>query len=203
LCCFSTSAYLCYFLFRHRLSPENFGYTLVDGTESETWRHAKSVLCFPFDSDNQWTNGDKKWWTYVQVARFEVFTAVKIQVEVFRVVTPCNVVIVYQRFGGPNCFTLHPEDKGNMDLWNVSILAQHFIAPLYKTYTRHNINVIVLYFLPLHIHFLSGRYIYNIKIFSTVTSIMRYNVLSTTAKISTELLNRHCPGKMDLCCHSV
>jgi len=29
-----------------------------------------------------------------------VFTAVKIQVEVFRVVTPCSVVTGYQRFGG-------------------------------------------------------------------------------------------------------
>jgi len=34
-------------------------------------------------------------------ARFEAFKAVKIQVEVFRVVTPCGVVIGYQRFKRP------------------------------------------------------------------------------------------------------
>jgi hypothetical protein len=32
--------------------------------------------------------------------RFEVFTAVKIQAEVFWVVTPCSVAVGYQRFGG-------------------------------------------------------------------------------------------------------
>jgi hypothetical protein len=37
---------------------------------------------------------------------FEAFTAVKIQVEVFRVVTPCSVVVGYQRFGGPYCLHL-------------------------------------------------------------------------------------------------
>jgi len=30
--------------------------------------------------------------------RFNVFTAVNIQVEVLRVVTPCSVVVGYQRF---------------------------------------------------------------------------------------------------------
>jgi hypothetical protein len=29
LCCFSTSVYRCKRIFRHRLSPETFGYTLV------------------------------------------------------------------------------------------------------------------------------------------------------------------------------
>jgi fatty-acid desaturase len=36
---------------------------------------------------------------YPQQARFEVLTAVKIQVEILWVVTPCNVVVGYQRFG--------------------------------------------------------------------------------------------------------
>jgi len=35
-----------------------------------------------------------------QNARFEVFTAVKILVEVFRVVTPCSAAVEYQCFGG-------------------------------------------------------------------------------------------------------
>jgi hypothetical protein len=37
----------------------------------------------------------------VTVANVEVFTAVKIQVEVLRVVTPYRVVVGYRRFGGP------------------------------------------------------------------------------------------------------
>jgi hypothetical protein len=38
--------------------------------------------------------------------RFEVFKAVKIQVEVFWVVTPCGVVVRYQRFidGHDKCY---------------------------------------------------------------------------------------------------
>jgi len=40
------------------------------------------------------------------MARFEVFTAVKIEVQVFRVVMPCSVVVGYQHFGGPCCFHL-------------------------------------------------------------------------------------------------
>jgi hypothetical protein len=42
--------------------------------------------------------------------RFAVSTAVKIQVEVFWVMTLCSVVVGYQRFGGPNCF--HLQGKG-------------------------------------------------------------------------------------------
>jgi len=36
-------------------------------------------------------------------ARFVVFTAVKIHVEVFWVVTPCSFVVGYQRFGRSCC----------------------------------------------------------------------------------------------------
>jgi len=32
----------------------------------------------------------------------------RIQVEVFRIVTPCSDVVVYQRFGWPCCLLLHP-----------------------------------------------------------------------------------------------
>jgi len=38
------------------------------------------------------------------------------QVEVFWVVTVCNVVVGYQRFGCPCCLHLHSEDGGSMDL---------------------------------------------------------------------------------------
>jgi hypothetical protein len=42
------------------------------------------------------------------IVRFEVFTTVEVQVEVFSVMTPCCVVLCcvvvgYQRFGGPYC----------------------------------------------------------------------------------------------------
>jgi len=36
-------------------------------------------------------------------AKFEFFTAVKIQFEVLWVVTPCSVVVGYRRFGRPCC----------------------------------------------------------------------------------------------------
>jgi len=44
-------------------------------------------------------------------------------VQVFRVVTPCSVVVGYQHFR-----SLHPEDGASMDLWNVGILPQHYTA---------------------------------------------------------------------------
>jgi hypothetical protein len=47
---------------------------------------------------------------------FEVFTGVKLQVEVFWIVTPCIVVLGYQRFIGPRCR-------------NVCILPHHYHNP--------------------------------------------------------------------------
>jgi hypothetical protein len=40
---------------------------------------------------------------------FEVFTAVKIHVEFFRVVTKCSVVVECHRFRGPYCFRIQDE----------------------------------------------------------------------------------------------
>jgi hypothetical protein len=48
-------------------------------------------------------------------AKFEVFTAVKIQAEEFCVVMPCNVVGGYRCFRGPFCLQI-PDDRGNEDL---------------------------------------------------------------------------------------
>jgi len=45
--------------------------------------------------------------------RSEVFTAVKIRVEILWVTTPCSVVVGCQR---------------SMDVWNVGILPQHYTA---------------------------------------------------------------------------
>jgi hypothetical protein len=66
----------------------------------------------------------------IAYARFEVFMAVKIQDEVFWVVTPCSAMVGYQRFRGPCCVhrpdkvissrlfssLLHPEDGHSMEL---------------------------------------------------------------------------------------
>jgi len=42
----------------------------------------------------------------IKNVRFETFTAMKIQVEVSWVVTPCSTGLGYQRFGAPCCFYL-------------------------------------------------------------------------------------------------
>jgi hypothetical protein len=57
------------------------------------------------------------------LVRFEVFTAVKIQVEVFWVMTPYSVVS-----RGPLCLHLHPEDGGSKVLRNVDIRPQRYTA---------------------------------------------------------------------------
>jgi hypothetical protein len=44
-----------------------------------------------------------------KAVRFKFLTAVKIQVEVVWVVTPCKVVVGYQRFRGPCCLHLQGE----------------------------------------------------------------------------------------------
>jgi hypothetical protein len=54
--------------------------------------------------------GGRHWWTYsyITVAKFEVFTTVKIQIAIFLVVTPCSVAVGYRRFGGVCCIvSLH------------------------------------------------------------------------------------------------
>jgi hypothetical protein len=51
--------------------------------------------------------------------------AVKIQVAVFWIVTPCSDVVGYRRFGEPCCLH-HPEDEDGMVLRNVGILPHHY-----------------------------------------------------------------------------
>jgi hypothetical protein len=46
-------------------------------------------------------------------ARFEFSTAMKDQVEVFWIVTPCSDVVGYQRLGGSYCLQIHSKDGGN------------------------------------------------------------------------------------------
>jgi hypothetical protein len=54
----------------------------------------------------------RNWFLDVALAMRQLeFTAVKILVEVFWVMTPCSVVVRYQRFGGPCCVHLQVEDS--------------------------------------------------------------------------------------------
>jgi hypothetical protein len=43
---------------------------------------------------------------------FDIFRAVKFQVAVFWVVTPCSDVVGYQRFGGPYCLYFQGKMSG-------------------------------------------------------------------------------------------
>jgi hypothetical protein len=65
-------------------------------------------------------------WTFHD-AIFDVFTAVKIFVEIFCVVTPFNTAVGYQRFWGP-CWHLHPEHGVSKVLRNGDIEPQHYTA---------------------------------------------------------------------------
>jgi hypothetical protein len=58
-------------------------------------------------------------------ARFEAFTVVRIQVEVFGVVTLCSVAVGYQRFGGPCCLHFQVDGSSKV-LRNVGIIQQHY-----------------------------------------------------------------------------
>jgi hypothetical protein len=60
--------------------------------------------------------------------RYDVFTAVKIQVEVFWVVTPCCVVIAYQRFGGPCCLQLQGDAQMGA-AWSSQQLVSYHSTP--------------------------------------------------------------------------
>jgi hypothetical protein len=56
------------------------------------------------------------------VARLEVFTAMKIQIEVFWFVMPCSDVVGYKSFGVSEP---HPQDGGSMAIRNVGILPHY------------------------------------------------------------------------------
>jgi hypothetical protein len=50
------------------------------------------------------------------IKRFEVFTVVMIQVEVFWFVTLCSIAVGFQYFGRPCCLHIQNEDEGSIDL---------------------------------------------------------------------------------------
>jgi hypothetical protein len=61
--------------------------------------------------------------------RGEVFTAVKIQVDFFWVVTQCSDVLGYQLFSGQCCLHLHySEAGGSMVLRNFVIVPEYYTA---------------------------------------------------------------------------
>jgi hypothetical protein len=45
-----------------------------------------------------------------KISRSGIFREIRIQIEFFWVLTPCNVVLGYQRFGEPCCLHLQDED---------------------------------------------------------------------------------------------
>jgi hypothetical protein len=58
-----------------------------------------------------------------------------VQVEIFWIVMPCNIVVGYQCFRDQSCLPSlgwsemkWSEDGGSMDLWSVGILPQHYTA---------------------------------------------------------------------------
>jgi len=57
---------------------------------------------------------------------------VKIQVKVFWVVTPCVIVVGYQRFRRPCSPYLHPEGRVSMDFQIVGIKPQHYTASQHR-----------------------------------------------------------------------
>jgi hypothetical protein len=81
-------------------------------------------------SVHQLLKGTKTQTTYIE--RFKVFTTVKILVEVFWVVTPCSVVVGYQRFGGPFCLHL----QGEVEDGGSTILQKRW----YPTTTLHGVT---------------------------------------------------------------
>jgi hypothetical protein len=56
--------------------------------------------------------------------KFQVFTVVKIQVEVFWIMTSYSDVLGYHCFGGPCYFHHHTDDEGSKVLQNTGILSQ-------------------------------------------------------------------------------
>jgi len=67
------------------------------------------------------------------IARSEVFTTLKFQVEFWWLARPRSVVVGYQRFGGPFCVHLQGEDRCCKVLRNVGILPH--------TIRRHNLKM--------------------------------------------------------------
>jgi hypothetical protein len=61
---------------------------------------------------------------------------VMFQVEVFWVVTPCNVAVGYRRFRGPNCCNGYVSSNGRMILNNVLLMIlQEGVVSYFRYYS--------------------------------------------------------------------
>jgi len=81
-------------------------------------------------------------WLYSTYAKFEAFTAVIFQAEVYWDVTPCNIAVGYQHFRGPCFFPLQGADVGGMDLWNFGILPQNYTSSQQRRVRIEMLNII-------------------------------------------------------------
>jgi len=63
------------------------------------------------------------------MARFDVFTAMKIKIVVFHIVAPCSDVVGYQRFGGSRCLHLQDEVESRVTHRNDNIPPHQYTAP--------------------------------------------------------------------------
>jgi len=75
---------------------------------------------------------------------FEVFTAVKIQVCVFWVVTPCGVAVEYRRFGGSCCLHL----QGSVPKCQRSVAAMFISNTTQNGVTTQKISIYTFCLLP-------------------------------------------------------
>jgi len=60
------------------------------------------------------------------VVRLKIFTAMKIQIVVFRVLTTCRNVVRYQHFRGPCCLHHLMQDGDSKVLQSTGILPHHY-----------------------------------------------------------------------------
>jgi hypothetical protein len=65
---------------------------------------------------------------YNTTVGFEVFTTANMKMAVYRVVAPCSLVEVYQRFRGTCCFHHQGGNGGRKCLWNVGKLLPDYTA---------------------------------------------------------------------------
>jgi len=84
--------------------------------------------------------------------------AMKIQFVVFWVVTPCNDVVGYQRFGGSCCLHLHPKAGSSMVLHITALRHNPQDHNLYSRFglmliltSLHNTNAVIVNYIRPHL----------------------------------------------------